>query len=655
MNRDNQDNRHQSHRHYRSASSGLSLALAAAGASSCMDGAARRGRPARCVRFKQGACCNRRDRARTGVRDFWTFTRPPVISRPRCATTIDGRSGAILRTAASSPPRALEVNVGAPKPFGLALSPDGQTLATINSGAVALLGHADPQLRAAPARPSRRVDAQRELHGRACSRPTARASTPSGGENGNIWVGDTATGQIIGSVNLNGAAHPLDRPLDVRDRRSRAAFQGRVPRQHGAVERRPLPLRRRSGKLPGARRSTRPRSRPAPTPHGQRRRARQLRGGRRPRQGRPLPVRHQPARRRSHAAGDATSACSSTRTCGRPCPTGEPQRGLPALHPRRRLPRRDRDAQDDHRSRRSTRSTISGLPTSLRDPEGIRCGYVPADVSYTIPALGSPNAPRIVVGVRDGRQPPGDAVAARRSSRPGLAVGENEDGIAAYGGSHPNAVVDRRQPHLRVERQQRQHPDPRYAENGHKVGDISLAVLPGTDRILKGVQPVSIALSPDRRFLYVAEAGLNAVGVVSLQGQPRVVGHIPTGWWPSSVQGERATAARCSWPAPRGAAPGRTSAEPGAEAQRDGDGQRHRTSPATASSPPDTSRSCATTASTAMTTATTTIVMATGTAMATTATTTITDSPTRSRTWRAWPAGRSSTSSSSTRKTPPTT
>ena len=37
----------------------------------------------------------------------------------------------------------------------------------------------------------------------------------SGGENGNIWVADAVAGQIIGSVNLNGATHPLDRPLDV--------------------------------------------------------------------------------------------------------------------------------------------------------------------------------------------------------------------------------------------------------------------------------------------------------------------------------------------------------------------------------------------------------------------------------------------------------
>lgn len=50
------------------------------------------------------------------------------------------------------------------------------------------------------------------------------------------------------------------------------------------------------------------------------------------------------------------------------------------------------------------------------------------------------------------------------------------------------------------------------------------------------MQPVGLALSPDGRYLYVAEAGVNAVGVVELHGRSgRLLGHIPTGWWPSSV------------------------------------------------------------------------------------------------------------------------
>ena len=62
-------------------------------------------------------------------------------------------------------------------------------------------------------------------------------------------------------------------------------------------------------------------------------------------------------------------------------------------------------------------------------------------------------------------------------------------------------------------------------------------MLEGQDRALKGVQPVGLALSLDGKCLYVAEAGVNAIGVITLDGSHgRLVGHIPTGWWPSTVQ-----------------------------------------------------------------------------------------------------------------------
>jgi DNA-binding beta-propeller fold protein YncE len=67
---------------------------------------------------------------------------------------------------------------------------------------------------------------------------------------------------------------------------------------------------------------------------------------------------------------------------------------------------------------------------------------------------------------------------------------------------------------------------------------ISLSVLKkGDDRRLKGVQPVALALSPDYRHLYVAEAGINAVGMVKLNGKDgKLEGHLPVGWWPSSLR-----------------------------------------------------------------------------------------------------------------------
>ena len=63
---------------------------------------------------------------------------------------IEGFRAAILPNGRFITPAGIEVNVDAPKPFGLALSPDGQTLATINSGAsrfsVSLIRNADTAL-----------------------------------------------------------------------------------------------------------------------------------------------------------------------------------------------------------------------------------------------------------------------------------------------------------------------------------------------------------------------------------------------------------------------------------------------------------------------------------------------------------------------------
>jgi YVTN family beta-propeller protein len=54
---------------------------------------------------------------------------------------------------------------------------------------------------------------------------------------------------------------------------------------------------------------------------------------------------------------------------------------------------------------------------------------------------------------------------------------------------------------------------------------------------LPGAAPNGLTLSPDERTLYVTNGGMNAIAVISLaQGQPhRVLGLIPTGWYPQSI------------------------------------------------------------------------------------------------------------------------
>ncbi len=52
-----------------------------------------------------------------------------------------------------------------------------------------------------------------------------------------------------------------------------------------------------------------------------------------------------------------------------------------------------------------------------------------------------------------------------------------------------------------------------------------------------GATPLALSLTQDGKRLFVADAGLNCIGVVdtSLRNQSRVLGFIPTGWYPSAV------------------------------------------------------------------------------------------------------------------------
>src|SRR5262249_48422714 len=176
------------------------------------------------------------------------------------------------------------------------------------------------------------------------------------------------------------------------------------------------------------------------------------------------------------------------------------------------------------------------LPLTLRDPEGVRVGYVDADRTYTIPGLGSPNVQESSSVYAFSLATPSTPALMKRV-KTGPLVGEVERGIASYSGSHPNAVAV--------------GPRGIYVSNGNndsisildpdtyeEVRRVSLSVLDGVDKRIKGVQPVSVALSPDAGFLYVAEAGINAIGVIRLEGggSAKVLGHIPTGWWPSALR-----------------------------------------------------------------------------------------------------------------------
>ena len=63
--------------------------------------------------------------------------------------------------------------------------------------------------------------------------------------------------------------------------------------------------------------------------------------------------------------------------------------------------------------------------------------------------------------------------------------------------------------------------------------DIPLRI-PGYEN-LRGVLPIGLATTADGKWLLVAEAGINAVGVVDIASR-KLIGHIPTGWFPTQIR-----------------------------------------------------------------------------------------------------------------------
>lgn len=53
-------------------------------------------------------------------------------------------------------------------------------------------------------------------------------------------------------------------------------------------------------------------------------------------------------------------------------------------------------------------------------------------------------------------------------------------------------------------------------------------------RHLRGITPFGLALSPDRKRLYIAESGINAVGILDSK-TGKIIGHIPVCWYPAQV------------------------------------------------------------------------------------------------------------------------
>jgi YVTN family beta-propeller protein len=167
-------------------------------------------------------------------------------------------------------------------------------------------------------------------------------------------------------------------------------------------------------------------------------------------------------------------------------------------------------------------------PFGLPSPEAEK-GVEIDDV--VVPGLGDPNDIRgMSVWTINLRKPTKPKVVSKVKS--GHLVGEQLEDFPAVGGSSPNSVAVT---HTHV-----------YVSNG---SNDSITVInrktrkrePDIDLYLgepfkkyRGMIPFGLAVSPEEKTLYVALAGINAVGVIDLDTRT-VLGYIPTAWFPSKL------------------------------------------------------------------------------------------------------------------------
>jgi len=176
------------------------------------------------------------------------------------------------------------------------------------------------------------------------------------------------------------------------------------------------------------------------------------------------------------------------------------------------------------------RETTMPFPAFGYNTKEARDGY--KNDSVEVPGLGDPNVPESfsvwAVDVSNKQAP--NVIAKVKT---GIKVGQKIEDFPAIGGSSPNSVVATN--------------EYVFVSNGNndcisvidvKTNKIKKEIfLNIDDRIKKyrGIIPFGLALSPDMKRLYVAESGLNAVGVIDV-GSLNVMGHIPVGWFPAKLQ-----------------------------------------------------------------------------------------------------------------------
>src|SRR5262245_31733129 len=330
------------------------------------------------------AVAAQRGESEGGSSAFLGFSAPAGNRPATIDTVINGVHAAVLPNGRLVTPAGTEVNVQAPKPFGLALAPNGAMLATLNSGAAPFSVTLISQLNV-PAPTVKKVDVNASFMGVTFSPDSARVYL-SGGENGNIWIADAAAGQIIGSVNLNEITHPLDHPLNVVTTPSqhfKGAFPGNMALtsdgrylfvvDQGSFQIHVVDTSQIVTGVDGSGRVIEPDNFAAVVGHAKVGRY-------------PFGIGLSADELKLFVTNVGVFQYTHLRPAS---PTGTANVDYPLCYPGAGYP----DETKTNRVIEIKKVDPQNLPDSIQDPDGIRCGYVPSDRLYTLPGLGSPNAP----------------------------------------------------------------------------------------------------------------------------------------------------------------------------------------------------------------------------------------------------------------------
>ena len=149
-----------------------------------------------------------------------------------------------------------------------------------------------------------------------------------------------------------------------------------------------------------------------------------------------------------------------------------------------------------------------------------------------IPGLGDPNALEAFsvwgIDVSDPARPK-----VTRKIKTGLLVGAPADNGKTVGGSAPNFLAVHGGS-LYVSDDNNDLIEKIDLKTGKIVKKTRVRPSPLVAK-LRGVEPSGLAVSPDGSRLYFAEIGINAIGVMDTRSG-KMLGHIPTAWYPYRVQ-----------------------------------------------------------------------------------------------------------------------